>query len=111
VTLWVDAMLSPALARKIRDAFPDVEAFSAQRLGHLDAKDPDLFAKAREAEAVFLTKDEDFALEARRNGQPTVIWVRVGNTSTTALWPVLQRELPGAMAAIARGEPLVEIRP
>lgn len=109
MTLWIDAMLSPALARRIRDAFPDVEAFSAQRLNHLDAKDPDLFARAREANAVVLTKDEDFALEARRQGRPAVIWVRVGNTSTAALWPVLQRELPAAFAGIAGGEALVEI--
>lgn len=111
MTLWIDAMLSPALARKIREAFPDVEAFSAERLGHLDAKDPDLFERARETGAVVLTKDEDFALEARRTGRPAVIWVRTGNTSTATLWPVLQRELPGALAAIARGESLVEILP
>lgn len=111
MTLWIDAMLSPALARMIREAFPEVEALSAERLGHLDAKDPDLFALARGAKAVVLTKDEDFAVEARKRGSPAVIWLRVGNTSTATLWPVLRRELPGALAALARGASLVEIHP
>jgi predicted nuclease of predicted toxin-antitoxin system len=99
-------MLSPALARWITETFDEVDAYSAQWLGLVHAKDPPIFEAARKAGAVVLTKDEDFANEVRRRGAPPVIWVRSGNAFSR---DVLQDELPAALKAIRRGVSLVEI--
>ncbi len=99
-------MLSPSLARWVTDTFDGVEAYSAQWLGHVHDKDPTIFRAAREAGAVVLTKDEDFAAEARRSGTPPVIWVRSGNAFHR---DVLRTELPPALDAVRGGSVLVEI--
>ncbi len=99
-------MLSPSLARWISNTFDGVDAFSAQRLGLIHAKDPSIFRTAREAGAVVLTKDDDFADEVRRHGSPPVIWVRAGNAFSRE---VLVAELPAALDAIRKGELLVQI--
>ena len=111
MTLWVDAMLPPGLARWIAETFDGVEAVSALRLGLVEAKDPPIFRAARDAGAVVLTKDEDFADEVARRGTPAVIWLRTGNGSTPALKRVLKAYLPAALDAIRRGDVLVEILP
>ena len=99
-------MLSPSLARWITSTFDGVDAYSALRLGLLGAKDPSIFRAAREAGAVVLTKDDDFAAEVRRAGAPPVIWVRSGNAFSRE---VLSVELPAALDAIRAGQLLVEI--
>ena len=99
-------MLSPSLARWITATFEGVEAVSAQRLGLLHAKDHSIFHSARQAGAVVLTKDEDFADEVRRTGSPPVIWVRSGNSFSRE---VLAAELPAALSAIRSGTTLVQI--
>ena len=99
-------MLSPSLARWITTTFEGVDAFSAQRLGLVYAKDRAIFLSAREAGAVVLTKDEDFADEVRRTSSPPVIWVRSGNAFSRE---VLLDELPAALDAIRNGTTLVEI--
>ncbi|MDT7855261.1 DUF5615 family PIN-like protein [Rubrivirga sp. S365] len=110
MTLWIDAMLSPALARWITQAFDGVDAVSAQRLGLIEAKDPSIFDAARGAGAVVLTKDRDFADEVERRGSPSVVWLRVGNTTTANLKRVLAEQLPAALVALRGGEVLVELR-
>ena len=99
-------MLPPSLARWITNTFDGVDAYSAQWLGLISAKDPPIFRAAREAGAVVLTKDDDFAVEVRRVGSPPVIWVRSGNAFSR---DVLSAELPGALEAIRQGALLVEI--
>ena len=64
--LWLDAQLSPSLLR--------------------DAEDRQIFLKAKEAEAVVMTKDRDVLnLLAQQGPLPQVIWLRVGNTSNISL--------------------------
>ncbi|HXA17885.1 MAG TPA: DUF5615 family PIN-like protein [Thermoanaerobaculia bacterium] len=107
--IWVDAQLSPALAPWILEQFK-IEALSVRRLGLLNAKDPVIFQAAREANAVVLTKDVDFALLLERLGPPPqVLWVRCGNTSNVHLRRVLMATLPDALQLLIAGEPLVEI--
>ncbi len=67
--LWLDAQLSPRLARWIEETF-EVECFHIRDLGLRDAEDPDIFQKARGAGAVVMTKDEDFMRLVERNGSP-----------------------------------------
>ena len=53
--VWIDAQLSPYLARWLSSEF-GVEARPVRDLGLRDAKDREIFLAAWEAEAVVLTK-------------------------------------------------------
>jgi predicted nuclease of predicted toxin-antitoxin system len=63
--LWIDAQLSPALARWLSDTF-GVTAHAVRDLGLRDATDLPLFHAAREAGAVIMSKDSDFVLLLER---------------------------------------------
>ena len=65
--LWIDAQLSPALARWLSDTF-GVTAHAVRDLGLRDAKDLAIFHAAREAGAVLMSKDSDFVLLLERFG-------------------------------------------
>jgi predicted nuclease of predicted toxin-antitoxin system len=107
--VWIDAQLSPALAPWLKQEF-GVEAFSVRYLDLVRAKDPAIFAAAREAGVVVMTKDNDFVLLQERLGPPpAILWVRCGNTSNAHLKVVLQHTFPAARRLIDAGEPLVEI--
>ncbi len=107
--LWIDAQLSPHLAPWLSDHF-DVEAFSARRLGLRDAMDNEIFASAREAKAVVMTKDRDFVTLVEQQGPPPhVIWITAGNTSNAHLKVLFGHTLERALALVRQGEALVEI--
>jgi len=107
--LWIDAQLSPALARRIRDTF-HIETQAVRDLGLRHASDSVIFKAAREAGVVVMSKDEDFRLLVERLGPPPqVLWITCGNTSTTRLRAILTKHLPTAIALFQCGEPLVEI--
>ncbi len=107
--IWIDAQLSPALARWIRETF-QIEAHAVRDLGLRNAKDPVIFKAAREAEVVVMSKDEDFRLLVERQGPPPqVLWVTCGNTSNARLREILTKSLPAAIELLERGESLVEI--
>ena len=109
MTVWIDAQLSPALALWLTDTFAEVEAFSVKFLGLRDAEDEEIFQAAREAEAVVMTKDQDFvALLDRFGPPPKVIWLTCGNTSNVRLKTLLSHTFPDALDLLAK-EPLVEI--
>jgi predicted nuclease of predicted toxin-antitoxin system len=75
-----------------------------------NAKDPEIFQKARQADAVGLTKDEDFVMLVERLGAPPrVIWLTCGNAPNTRLKEILANALPEAIAMLQRGERVVEI--
>ena len=110
MTVWIDANLSPALARWITEPFEGIETFSASYLGLLDARGAQIRAAARHAGAVVLTKDRDFADAAQRDAaQPPVLWVRAGNTSTPAMKRILSARLPAALGARSRGARIAEL--
>ena len=109
VIIWLDAHLSPSVARWISGTFV-VECASARDLGLRDALDPPIFAAARAAGAVVMTKDADFPSMVERLGPPPrVIWLRCGNTSNAALKDLLIRELPGCIARLENGEAIIEL--
>jgi predicted nuclease of predicted toxin-antitoxin system len=111
--LWIDAQLSPALAPFVTDLFGAalaIEASSVKWLGLRDATDEAIYAAAREAGAIVLTKDADFAVMLERHGPPPcVIWVTLGNTSNARMREVLRKALPEALSLLRSGEALVEI--
>lgn len=107
--LWLDAQLSPALASWIAETF-GISATAVRSLGLRDAKDREIFAAAKQAQAVVLTKDSDFVHLLERFGPPTqVIWLTCGNTSNAYLRQTLAKVLPKALALIQSGEKLIEI--
>ena len=73
---------------------------AVRELGLRDASDPEIFRRARAANAVVMTKDRDFIRLLDEQGPPPqVIWLRLGNSSNAAL------------QLLRSGEPWVEIRP
>ena len=107
--VWIDAQLSPSLARWLTREF-GIEAYSVRFLNLLRAKDPSIFQQAREANVAVMTKDVDFVLLQERFGAPpAILWVRCGNTSNAYLKQVLRRTFPHARRMIESGEILVEI--
>jgi predicted nuclease of predicted toxin-antitoxin system len=109
VVVWTDAQLSPALAPWLRATF-GVDAAPLRELGLRDAEDAAIFAAARAAGAVVLTKDSDFVgLVARLGPPPQIVWLTCGNTSNAALRALLSGVWPRVASLLAAGEPLIEI--
>ena len=107
--VWIDAQLSPHLAPWLTEHF-DLEAYSASWLGLRDAKDHEIFARARDEDVVVMTKDRDFVLLLANEGPPPqVLWITAGNTSNSYLKDLFARTLEQALELIRDGEPLVEI--
>ncbi len=65
---------------------------------------------ALEAGVAIVTKDEDFAQRKVLSGNgPVVVWVRLPNTRRRDLLASSEAALPGVVAAIGRGETLIEL--
>lgn len=109
MTIWVDAQLSPRIARWLTANFP-VEAFPLRDLGLRDSSDEEIFEAARSANAAVLTKDSDFVyLQERKGSPPKIIWLTCGNTSEAALQHIFSLHLTTALGLLSIGENLVEI--
>ncbi|MGM0577127.1 MAG: DUF5615 family PIN-like protein [Myxococcota bacterium] len=109
MTLWLDAQLSPALVATL-SAELGVDAVAVRDLGLRDARDPEIWARARKAHAVVMTKDRDFVQLLEQHGPPPqVLWVTCGNTSNAHMHELLRRVGPKAIDLLGQGEPLVEI--
>jgi predicted nuclease of predicted toxin-antitoxin system len=110
MTLWIDAQLSPSLAAWVNENYKELKASSVRALGLRDATDMEIFMSAREANAIIMTKDEDFSRLLDEKGPPPfVIWVTCGNTSNARMRQALEKHLSLALDLIRRGEKLVEI--
>ncbi len=108
--IWVDAQLSPALAPWMRETLK-VEADALRDLGLRDARDPLIFERARIADAIVFTKDQDFLDLLRRRGPPPkILWLSSGNSSNQRVRALLTRSWPKVQGLFAAGEALVEIR-
>ena len=107
--VWIDAQLSPGLARWLSEHHA-VEALPVRRLGLHDATDEAIFDAARNAGAVVMTKDRDFVQLLERIGPPPqVIWITCGNTSNARMREILRQALANALQLLREGEPFVEI--
>jgi predicted nuclease of predicted toxin-antitoxin system len=103
----VDAQLPPALARYIESRGHKAEHVAD--LGLERAADSRIRATATDLGAVIITKDEDFGLHLLLHGGPSVVWVRVGNARRVDLLRRFETELPELIAALERGETLIEL--
>ena len=105
----IDAQLPPALARWIES-----QGHNAQHVAELGldaAPDEVIWERASAIGAVIVTKDEDFARKrAVTSIGPSVVWTRLGNTRRSALLGRFAILFPQILAALLRGETLVEIR-
>jgi predicted nuclease of predicted toxin-antitoxin system len=70
--LIIDAQLSPHLVVWIKQVFGR-EVYSVKFLGLRDADDIEIYEKAREMNAIVLTKDEDFVRILSQKGSPPKI--------------------------------------
>ena len=109
MTLWLEAQISPRLVSWIRHT-SGMDAIHVRDLGLREAEDLDVFNSAREADAIVITKDRDFAeLSGRLGSPPKVIWITCGNSSNARLRTILSKTLPDALELVTKGEILVEI--
>jgi predicted nuclease of predicted toxin-antitoxin system len=56
-----------------------------------------------------VTKDEDFAVHRILHPGPSVVRVRIGDTRRAALLKRFEAQLPTIVAALERGETLIEL--
>lgn len=104
----VDAQLPPALARWITTQGHDAE--HVVDFGQDGTTDQEIWQRAMTLGAIIISKDEDFSLLALGNPMgPQVIWIRTGNTRRNALIEWFSQLFPSILAAIQRGERLIEI--
>jgi len=108
VRFLVDAQLPPQLARWLTGAGHVAEHVAD--CGLTTADDLAIWSHAAEIGAVIVTKDEDFALrKAIGKAGPPVVWIRLGNTRGPELLRWFETMFPAVLAALERGETLVEI--
>jgi predicted nuclease of predicted toxin-antitoxin system len=109
VRFLIDAQLPPALARYLGAL--GHEADHVIDIGLEAARDKLIWNFAAANSATIVTKDGDFAaMRAVRDEGPSVIWVRIGNTTAASLLAALARVWPGVIAALEAGEGVVEVR-
>jgi predicted nuclease of predicted toxin-antitoxin system len=105
---WIDAQLPPVLASWING--DGGRAVHVEEIGLLRAPDPEIFTKARAANAVVVTKDEDFVLLLESRGPPPqVVWITLGNVRNAELLAVWARSWRTVEQQVMAGEPLVEV--
>lgn len=105
----VDAQLPPLLCRWLAER--GHVAQHVAEFGLADGEDRDIWRQAVADDAVLLTKDEDFvAIRQSAERGPPVCWLRIGNAANPALLAWFEPVFPGLIAALERGETLIEVR-
>lgn len=105
----VDAQLPPALARWI--SARGHQADHVFDTGLLGAADPDIWAHARQQDAVIISKDEDFVDRWLMDEAPVgLIWIRKGNCSNQALLAWFEPLWHDTLNRLEQGERLIELR-
>ncbi|MBI5751448.1 MAG: DUF5615 family PIN-like protein [Hydrogenophilales bacterium] len=106
---WLDAQLPPSLAVWLAETF-SVEAAALRDIGLRDASDQEIFYAARQAGAVVMTKDSDFAeLVYRLGAPPKIVWITCGNASNPHMKQLLDATFHDAIQLLEAGETIVEI--
>lgn len=107
--LWLDAQLPPVLASELR-LQTGLDVVHVAELGLVTAKDEAIYAAAKDADVVLLTKDADFPRLLERLGPPPrVVWITLGNSGNRELVETVLRSWARVLAHLERGESLVEI--
>lgn len=106
--VWIDAQLPPALATWLITR--GSTAVHIADLGLLRATDREIFEAARAANAIVITKDEDFVHLLEVHGPPPrLIWVTVGNVRNAQLLAIFAQHWTAIDTQLAAGEPLIEL--
>ena len=105
---WLNANLSPGFALWLSKEF-NVDCIAVRDLGLRNAKDTEIFLKAKAANVVLITKDTDFLdLVLRHGAPPQVVLLTMGNTSNEELRFTFLRSFLKVIELLRSGEPLVE---
>jgi predicted nuclease of predicted toxin-antitoxin system len=109
VNILIDAQLPPSLARMLMSA--GHQARHVREVGLRNATDRTIWDYAVRERAVIVTKDEDFALRRLHvSDGPTIVWLRIGNSSTSALQRRLMPLLPEIERMATMGDVVIEVR-
>jgi len=74
------------------------------------APDVAIWDYASASSSVIITKDEDFAQrKVLGDNGPLIVWVRLPNTRRRDLLVWFETVLPDVLAALARGDTLIEV--
>ena len=88
--LLFDQNLSPRLVRQLEDLFPGSSHVQAQ--GFASSPDTPLWEFARKNDFVIVSKDVDFSDRSALLGYPPkIIWIRMGNCSTSEIEGALRK--------------------
>jgi predicted nuclease of predicted toxin-antitoxin system len=109
VIVCLDAQLPPSLDGWLNDEL-GIDAHSLKSLGLRDAADTVIFAAAKAANAVIISKDSDFVDLVDQHGPPPqIVWLTCGNVTNGWLRALFARTWPQVAAHLAAGEPVVEL--
>lgn len=87
--LLFDQNLSRKLVKRLVDLFPDSSHVQFHDMPEAD--DAEIWEFAKTQEFCIVTQDTDFADRSRLYGSPPkVVWLRCGNTATSAIERLLQ---------------------
>ena len=104
----VDAQLPPALAKWLAAKGHEAEHVADRQMQA--ASDAAIWDYALHVAAAIVTKDEDFAQRKVLTDQgPVVVWIRQPNTRRRDLLSWFETVLPDILAALERGETLIEV--
>jgi predicted nuclease of predicted toxin-antitoxin system len=104
----VDQQLPPALAKWLEARGHSAEHVFFIGLGDVD--DVAIWDYAEREAAVVVTKDMDFAERRLRDTSgPTILWLRIGNSTKKELLEIMDRAWPVVEPALSH-EPIVEVR-
>ncbi len=88
--LLFDQNLSPKLVARLADLFPDSRHVGSVELDR--ASDAEVWEHARRNGFAIVSKDEDFSdLSVVRGSPPKVLWLQLGNCTTTQVEAVFRR--------------------
>jgi predicted nuclease of predicted toxin-antitoxin system len=89
--LLFDENLSPNLPYRLRDLFPD--SLHVRDVGMKATIDPVVWDYAKDNDLMMVSKDSDMHdLSLVLGNPPKVIWIRLGNCSTSQVENLLRRE-------------------
>jgi predicted nuclease of predicted toxin-antitoxin system len=104
----VDAQLPPLLAHHLASLGHQAE--HTADLGLASSNDREIWQYAVANGAIIVTKDEDFVtIRALAESGPSVLWIRIGNTTKSELLKRFTHAWPRVAVALERGETVIEI--
>ncbi len=74
-----------------------------------DATDAEIWRHASQTGAIVVTKDADFAARRLRADGPQILWLRLGNTTNSAIHSRLDEAWSEILPWLDAGEPIVEV--